>query len=114
VKEERFFTPRGITVGFFLACASFLALPLNGSPHPQQTNRKEELLVLPGEIGRSTGRLVVSLRAEPKTLNPLTAVDGPSREVIAAMQADLVHINRSTQLTESALAKSPRTAFNTR
>jgi peptide/nickel transport system substrate-binding protein len=46
------------------------------------------------------------LRAEPKTLNPLTAADGPSREVISAMQADLVHINRATQLTEPALAKS--------
>jgi peptide/nickel transport system substrate-binding protein len=51
--------------------------------------------------------LIVSLRAEPKTLNPLTAADAPSREVIlGAMQADLVHINRETQLTEPALAKS--------
>jgi peptide/nickel transport system substrate-binding protein len=75
-------------------------------PHPQQTNAKEELLALPGEIGRSGGRLVVSLRAEPKTLNPLTAADTISREVIGAMQADLVHINRGTQLTEPALAKS--------
>jgi peptide/nickel transport system substrate-binding protein len=66
----------------------------------------EELLVLPGEIGRSGGRLVVSLRAEPKTLNPLISADAPSREVIGAMQADLVHINRATQLTEPALAKS--------
>ena len=44
--------------------------------------------------------------SEPKTLNPLTAADTPSREVIGAMQADLVHINRATQLTEPALAKS--------
>jgi peptide/nickel transport system substrate-binding protein len=49
---------------------------------------------------------VVSLRAEPKTLNPLTAVDAPSREVIGTMQADLIHINRATQMTEAALAKS--------
>ncbi len=69
-------------------------------------NAKEELLALSGEIGHPGGRLVVSLRAEPKTLNPLTAVDTPSREVIGAMQADLVHINRGTQLTEPALAKS--------
>ena len=62
--------------------------------------------MFPGEIGRSGGRLIVSLRSEPKTLNPLTAADGPSREVIGAMQADLVHINRTTQLTEPALAKS--------
>ena len=49
---------------------------------------------------------MVSLRAEPKTLNPVTAADGPSREAIGAMQADLIHINRTTQLTEPALAKS--------
>jgi peptide/nickel transport system substrate-binding protein len=72
----------------------------------QRNASGEELLVLPGEIGRSGGRLVVSLRAEPKTLNPLISADAPSREVIGAMQADLVHINRATQLTESALAKS--------
>src|SRR5690348_16593118 len=71
-----------------------------------QKNSKEELLVLPGEIGSSGGRLVVSLRAEPKSLNPLIATDISSREVIGAMQADLVHINRATQSTEPALAKS--------
>jgi peptide/nickel transport system substrate-binding protein len=87
----------------FSAC-QVAALPY---PQPQQTKPEEELLTLPGEIGRSGGRLVVSLRAEPKTLNPLTAADAPSREVIlGAMQADLVHINRATQLTEPALAKS--------
>ncbi|MGB9404966.1 MAG: ABC transporter substrate-binding protein [Candidatus Acidiferrales bacterium] len=59
-----------------------------------------------GDIGQYGGRLVVSLRAEPKTLNPLLAIDAPSRTVIAALQADLVHINRATQLTEPALAKS--------
>jgi len=73
---------------------------------PQQKNTKEELLLLPGEAGRSGGRLVVSLRGEPKTLNPLIAADARSREVIGVMQADLVHINRATQLTEPALAKS--------
>ena len=65
----------------------------------------EESLVVPGEIGRAGGRIVLSLRGEPKTLNPLTAADTVSREVIGAMQADLVHINRATQLTEAALAK---------
>jgi peptide/nickel transport system substrate-binding protein len=48
----------------------------------------------------------MSLRGEPKTLNPLIAADTRSREVIAVMQADLVHINRATQLTEPALARS--------
>ena len=73
---------------------------------PQQKSTNEELLVVPGEAGRSGGRLVVSLRGEPKTLNPLIAADARSREVIGVMQADLVHINRATQLTEPALAKS--------
>src|SRR6201993_185525 len=72
----------------------------------QQPNPAPELLSLLGEAGHQGGRIILSLRAEPKTLNPLTAVDAPSREVIGTMQADLIHINRSTQLTEPALAKS--------
>jgi peptide/nickel transport system substrate-binding protein len=97
----------------FLACQrlSSLILPLVLLGHPaavfpQQKSTREELLVLPGEVGRSGGRLVMSLRGEPKTLNPLLATDSRSREVIAVLQADLVHINRVTQLTEPALAKS--------
>jgi len=54
----------------------------------------------------------MSLRGEPKTLNPLIAADARSREVIAVMQADLVHINRATQLTEPALAKSWKVSPN--
>ena len=72
----------------------------------RQETSKEMLLTLPGEVGRPGGRLVLSLRAEPKTLNPMVAADAPSREVISTMQADLVHINRATQLTEPALANS--------
>ena len=72
---------------------------------PTQANAKEEFLRVAGESGRPGGRIVVALRSEPKTLNPLIAVDGTTREVISAMQADLVHINRATQLTEPALAK---------
>jgi len=79
---------------------------------PQQKSAEEELLVLPGEVGRPGGRLVMSLRGEPKTLNPLIAADARSREVIAVMQADLVHINRATQLTEPALAKSWKVSPN--
>ncbi len=96
----------GLLLGLslLLACAGIAAESATGlSP---QAISKEEFLSLPGEIGRAGGRLVISLRAEPKTLNPLTVADAPSREVIAAMQADLIHINRATQLTEPALAKS--------
>lgn len=46
------------------------------------------------------------MRAEPKTLNPVIAVDYPSREVLRLMNADLIHINAATQKTEPALAKS--------
>ena len=84
-------------------------LPLLGplaAATPQQESAKEEMLVLPGDLGRRGGRLVVSLRGEPKTLNPLIAADARSRDVIGVMQADLIHINRVTQLTEPALAKS--------
>ncbi len=91
--------------GLLLAGAGIFSRPANG--FPPQASSSVELLTLPGEIGKRGGRLVVSLRAEPKTLNPLTAADAPSREVIlGAMQADLIHINRATQLTEPALAKS--------
>lgn len=106
MKKDRPSLRRRFPLSLLLACAFAMALPVRGFPHPQQTKATEEPLVLPGEIGRSGGRLVISLRAEPKTLNPLTAADAPSREVIGAMQADLVHINRATQLTEPALAKS--------
>src|SRR5437870_2981688 len=67
---------------------------------------KEELQGSTGEVGQYGGHLVISQRAEAKTLNPVTAVDRPSREVIYRMQADLIHINRVTQRTEPALAKS--------
>jgi peptide/nickel transport system substrate-binding protein len=67
---------------------------------------KEELQTSTAEVGRYGGRLVVSQRAEAKTLNPVTAVDRPSREVLYRMHADLIHINRVTHRTEPALAKS--------
>jgi peptide/nickel transport system substrate-binding protein len=66
----------------------------------------QEYVAAQGELGRPGGRLVVALRSEPKTLNPILSVDATSREVIGAMNADLVHINRETQRTEPALAKS--------
>jgi len=104
VREARVSFLRNWSVWILLACNAVFLQPAAGIP--RQANSPEELLTLPGEIGRAGGRLVISLRAEPKTLNPLTAADAPSREVIGAMQADLVHINRATQLTEPALAQS--------
>jgi peptide/nickel transport system substrate-binding protein len=89
-------------VGLALAARSAQQL----AARPQERKPAEELLTVPGEIGRPGGRVVLSLRGEPKTLNPLIAADAVSREVIGAMQADLVHIHRPTQLTEPALAKA--------
>ncbi|MGB7285240.1 MAG: ABC transporter substrate-binding protein [Candidatus Acidiferrum sp.] len=107
MRKERLSSRRlRTTVGLFLACAAAAACSAKAFPGPQQPSAKEEFLALPGEIGRPGGRLVIALRAEPKTLNPLTAADSPSREIIAEMQADLIHINRATQLTEPAIAKS--------
>src|SRR3989442_10729953 len=56
--------------GLLLASGTVLSMPAGGIP--QQSSPSEELLTLPGELGNRGGRLVVSLRAEPKTLNPLT------------------------------------------
>jgi len=66
----------------------------------------EELQLTDSEIGHYGGKLITSLRSEPQTLNPVTALDIPSRKVLALMNADLIHINRYTQGTEPALAKS--------
>jgi peptide/nickel transport system substrate-binding protein len=82
------------------------AFSSTGAAPAAAENVAEELMRVAGENGHAGGRIVMALRSEPKTLNPLTAADGTSREVISTMQADLVHINRATQLTEPALAKS--------
>jgi peptide/nickel transport system substrate-binding protein len=74
----------------------------------------EELTVTSGQIGRYGGRLVVAERTEPKTLNPVTAIDVASRDVIRLMNADLIHINCRTQRTQPALAKSWRASADGR
>ncbi len=83
--------------------ATILAISLMPAPaaaHPQ------DYAVVKESGGQPGGRLVVALRSEPKTLNPIVSVDATSREVIGAMTSDLVHINHQTQRTEPALAKS--------
>jgi peptide/nickel transport system substrate-binding protein len=59
-----------------------------------------------GVSGHYGGHLTIGQRAEPKTLNPVTATDAVSREVIGRLMGDLIEINRSSQQTEPALAKS--------
>jgi peptide/nickel transport system substrate-binding protein len=69
------------------------------------TAAAEDLLMTTKPVGRYGGDLIVAERSEPKTLNPVTATDGVSRDLIQLMTADLVHINRETQETEPALAR---------
>jgi peptide/nickel transport system substrate-binding protein len=71
-----------------------------------QQVREAELLTTSGEPGRFGGQLTLTQRAEPRTLNPVIAVDSPSREIIRQTVGDLLHINRETQLVEPALARS--------
>lgn len=65
-----------------------------------------EYLTVTGKTGVCGGTLVISQRSEPKTFNPLIAIDGSSREMIGLMTADLIHINQYTQESEPALASS--------
>jgi peptide/nickel transport system substrate-binding protein len=69
-------------------------------------SREEDTPVREGEPGKRGGRLVASLRSDPKTFNPLLVRDVASRSVVELMMSDLVHINRETHLTEPSLAKS--------
>src|SRR5712692_7870325 len=66
----------------------------------------DDHLRLPGPPGVPGGRLVSASRFEPRTLNWAVASDSGSREVLDLLMADLIHINRQTQKTEPALAKS--------
>src|ERR1700746_555853 len=78
------------------------------APAPQPLALSEQVQHVGGEIGNYGGKLVIGQRAEPKTLNPVTATDALSREVIGRCNADLISINRLTQQTEPALAESWR------
>ncbi|HEY1400560.1 MAG TPA: ABC transporter substrate-binding protein [Terriglobales bacterium] len=82
------------------------AMSMASAPAPQPVSQGEELARVDSATGRYGGRLVVGQRSEPKTLNPVTATDAVSREVFERLHADLIEINRATQKTESALAKS--------
>src|SRR5271157_2112277 len=66
----------------------------------------EELKVVSGIAGHPGGILAYAQRAEPKSFNPVISGDNASREVLHRIHADLIHINRETQQTEPALAKS--------
>jgi peptide/nickel transport system substrate-binding protein len=92
-----------------LGCVALLLLASGScfaTSAPQPPQRGEELQITDNEVGHYGGVLAVGQRSEPKTLNPATATDAPSREVIGRLTADLIHINRASQQTEPGLAKS--------
>lgn len=51
-------------------------------------------------------RLVLSQRAEPRTFNPVLAVDAPTRDLLRLLHGRLVRINGGTLATEASLAQS--------
>jgi peptide/nickel transport system substrate-binding protein len=79
---------------------------LAGAPGPQTLGAGEDVEHLESVSGQYGGRLVLGERAEPKTFNPVTATDAVSRELTGRINADLIDINRASQQTEPALAKS--------
>lgn len=84
----------------------FSGLCFAAAPAPEAAKPGEELARLADVSGRYGGHLTIGQRSEPKTLNPVTATDAVSREVIGRLMGDLIEINRASQLTEPALAKS--------
>ena len=83
---------------------ALLALTTTG--HASQQTVNTEWLISRAEVGRAGGQLVVVERAEPRTLNPVVAIDSASKDVVWRMMGDLIHIDRETQQSEPALAKS--------
>jgi peptide/nickel transport system substrate-binding protein len=86
-----------------------LLVAVSGAPRGIQAERASvdvEPLRTTVAAGVRGGQVVIAQRAEPKTLNPVTALDSPSREVLRRLHADLIHIDRATLTTEPALARS--------
>ena len=88
-----------------LATALLILAAAASGASPSAAPAAEELLISRAAVGRYGGQLVVNQRAEPKTLNPVTAVDSVSLEVLKCTTADLIHIDRATQRAEPALAR---------
>jgi peptide/nickel transport system substrate-binding protein len=91
-----------------LAAAPLLAAPRVHALYVL-AGAEEELFRTTSEPGIRGGKLVIALRSEPRSFNPANAPaanDANSLGVIARMNSDLIHINRATQKTEPALAKS--------
>jgi peptide/nickel transport system substrate-binding protein len=83
-------------------------------PVPEKPSPGEELERAAHVSGHYGGSLTIGGRAEPKTFNPVIATDAVSREVTGRLMADLIEINRASQQTEPALAKSWKTSSDGR
>jgi hypothetical protein len=77
----------GVALSFVILCG-FLCVAATSQ------GVTEELMVTDNPTGHTGGRIVVGLRSEPKTLNPVLAADATSREVIRCLTSDLIHINQ--------------------
>ncbi|HZI57560.1 MAG TPA: ABC transporter substrate-binding protein, partial [Verrucomicrobiae bacterium] len=83
-----------------------VVLPLLAAEAGAQAVAPEDLLRTTSEPGNHGGKLVIAQRSEPRTFNPVVAIDQNSLGVNARLMGDLIHINRATQKTEPSLAKS--------
>jgi peptide/nickel transport system substrate-binding protein len=92
-------------VGVLVAILSLVGSAPPAPARASQPPASPERLVTSSPPGVPGGRLVVALRADPKTFNPIAANDAPSREILGLLHADLVSINRETQKTELRLAR---------
>ena len=99
----RFRSKRGCIWIWILSSWPTFAAP---SLAAQATEDREDVLITAGDLGQRGGRLVASLHSDPKTLNPITAVDAYSKQIIGLLSADLIHINPYTEQSDAALAKS--------
>jgi peptide/nickel transport system substrate-binding protein len=99
-------TPRVLSLLLAVWCLTDAAVVVRARDAGIEAPGQEELLVVTGSVGHHGGDLVIPQRAEPRTLNPVTAADAPSREVLRRTIGDLIHINRETHEVEPALARS--------
>jgi len=103
-----------VTTSLTLLVCLLAGLCLAAGPAPEKPNPGEELFRAAQVSGHYGGQLTIGGRAEPKTFNPVIATDAVSREMIGRLMADLIEINRASQQTEPALAKSWKTSADGR
>jgi len=97
-----------IRVSRFAVCSSgwglSLFIHLDGAGQSPQAG--EELFLSSNQVGHYGGHLVVSLRSESEDTQPCYFARYLIPRMYRQMTGDLIHINRLTQDTEPALAKT--------